>query len=297
MVSTRHGTDTLKSKDTKHSNDASRKPNTSDSKVAKGNLAKKESQPDKTAAGKTGNPAASSKKRKAFDIPNDDEDKENKENKQNANPRVTPPPAKSPAQTKPVESQTTPGRIGPIKPEANFDLSPEIKPFKGPKGKKVRKTFQEKEDEYRQFGLENEGHCFHELYVCHHKGPNGSPTYDKQGFQLDYDKVAKWMQPQAYNKSAIMNGMEGSLKKGQSDAEQMRDIFFEKGINMPSTDNVDYWKDRVSKDLWVPWHRIGVEHFKEWEKRGFEKAKSDVIVSEEQRRRMLDLYSGASLRK
>jgi hypothetical protein len=34
-------------------------------------------------------------------------------------------------------------------------------------------------------------HTFYDLYRCHKKGPDGSPTYDSAGFQLDYKKVEK----------------------------------------------------------------------------------------------------------
>jgi hypothetical protein len=61
----------------------------------------------------------------------------------------------------------------------------------------------------------------------------------------------------------------------------------------------DYWKDRVSKDLNVPWHRIGVEHCELWGKKGFPKArKGDYeTFTEEEDARMLRMLEGASLRK
>ena len=78
-------------------------------------------------------------------------------NKENVNPPSTPPPAKS----KVDQHETTPGRVGPIKCIPSPD-NPDIKAFKGPPGKKVRKTWYEKEEEYKQFIRENEGHYFHE---------------------------------------------------------------------------------------------------------------------------------------
>lgn len=60
-----------------------------------------------------------------------------------------------------IDRERTPGRDGPIK-EERHDCEPDIKPFKGEKGHKVRKTHWEKEEEYRQFAFENEGHTFHE---------------------------------------------------------------------------------------------------------------------------------------
>ncbi|KAM0543653.1 hypothetical protein ACHAO7_009275 [Fusarium culmorum] len=38
-------------------------------------------------------------------------------------------------------------------------------------------------------------YTFYDLHKCHQKGPNGSPTYDSAGFQLDYKKVKDWMKP------------------------------------------------------------------------------------------------------
>ena len=112
-----------------------------------------------------------SKKRKAQEAPQT-------ENKENHNPpgaappaeskahverseNATPPPAESKGSADPKPYEKTPGRVGPIKKD-NLSLSPDIKPFKGPPGRKVRKTRHEKNEEYRQFARENEGHTFHE---------------------------------------------------------------------------------------------------------------------------------------
>jgi hypothetical protein len=143
---------------------------------------------------------------------------------------------------------------------------------------------------------------FYSLHVCFHKGPNGSPTYDKSGFELDYMKVANWMEPKLYNKSAIVRGMNRAVDKAQSEAELMAEIFFEKGEapeNLEYGNGKNYWKDRVSKDLSVPWHKIGVDHFKEWEKKGFKKARKGEYEnpSAAEKKRMSRLMSGASLRK
>lgn len=139
------------------------------------------------------------------------------------------------------------------------------------------------------------------LYVCHAKGPNGSPTYDKSGFQLDWHKVDDWMRPKPYNKNRIMNGMNKAVDKAQQDSSAMAAIFFEKGEapeNPHLADNGP-WKDRVSKDLGVPWHKVGVKEFEQWDKKGFTKARKGDYenLSVEEKARMLRLLSGASLRK
>ncbi len=70
---------------------------------------------------------------------------------------------------------------------------------------------------------------FSSLYVCYDKGPNGSPTYDSSGFELDYEKVADWMRPRPYNKKAMVRGMESSVENSIRKAKRMAEIFFEKG--------------------------------------------------------------------
>ncbi|TVY82924.1 hypothetical protein LSUE1_G002266 [Lachnellula suecica] len=237
--------------------------------------------------------ASTSKKRKAQEEPPIEDNKENVAR-----------PATPPAESKFSSAKTcerTPGRVGPIK-EDDRSLSPDIKPFKGTKGQKVRKTAHEKNEEYRQFARENEGHMFHELYVCFDNGPKGSPTYDKSGFELDYHKVAEWMKPKPYNKSAMMNGMDRAVERARTEEKRMAEIFFEKGeapADLAYSTNAGYWKDRVSKDLNVPWHKVGVPQFEEWEKKGFKKARRGEYenFSEEDRERQMRLLSGASLRK
>ena len=110
------------------------------------------------------------------------------------------------------------------------------------------------------------------------------------------------MKPTAYNKSSMMKGMERSVEKAYADRRRMAEIFFEKGEapeNPEHARGADHWKDRVSKDLNVPWHKIGVEHFEEWEKKGFKKARKGEYenFTEEENKRMLRLLQGASLRK
>lgn len=101
-----------------------------------------------------------------------------------------------------------------------------------------------------------------------------------------------------------MKSSDRAVEKADSDRRQMAEIFFEKGeapADEPWRDiwSVHAWKDRVSKDLDVPWHKIEVEHFKEWEKKGFKKASKGEYenTSELERKRMSRLMSGASLRK
>ncbi|KAI2466899.1 hypothetical protein F4781DRAFT_331710 [Annulohypoxylon bovei var. microspora] len=142
---------------------------------------------------------------------------------------------------------------------------------------------------------------YHDEEVCLRKGRGGSPTYDSAGFELDRSKVERMRQPQAYNKSRIVKGMEKTLAKGERDSRSMNEIFFVDGKE-PDTKNVYvdlYLKDHVSKDLGIPWHQIGPEELLEWEKKGFPKQRAEDWwrePNEVERARMSKMLSGSSMR-
>nr|RBQ95934.1 hypothetical protein FVER53263_08480 [Fusarium verticillioides] len=69
-------------------------------------------------------------------------------------------------------------------------------------------------------------YSFYDLHRCHRESPDGSPTYDSAGFQLDYEKVAKWMKPVAYNKKSMVNGMERHLKRVEEETKKIYNCFF-----------------------------------------------------------------------
>ncbi|KAI8651674.1 hypothetical protein NCS55_01413300 [Fusarium keratoplasticum] len=144
---------------------------------------------------------------------------------------------------------------------------------------------------------------FHDLHVCHKKGPKGSPTYDSAGFQLDYNKVAKWMKPVAYNKKRMVSGMERHLVEQAKEDEKMIKSFFVDGKHPGKYKGgkfMDFLKDHVSKDLGVPWHQIDSKCVKEWEEKGFEKINADEWwhePNEVERKRFMKMLEGASLRK
>lgn len=142
----------------------------------------------------------------------------------------------------------------------------------------------------------------HSLYVCHEKGIAGSPTYDAAGFQLDWQKVDKFLKPKACSRRKLVRSMEKRIEKAQKENLEMINIFFENGkppADVHPGDYEPYMKDQVSKDLYVPFHQITPEHFKEWAQKGFPKVKADSWwhePSQEERRRMLNM-AGGMLRK
>ena len=204
----------------------------------------------------------------------------------------TPPPAGEPQQ-----QPRTPGRIGPI--QESCQCEPDIKPFRGEKGHKVRKSAFEKDQEYKDFIRRHEGHPFHDLYVCYDKGPNGSPTYDKAGFELDYKKVAHWMKPVS-PQSLISERYNKYIDKMVEEGKRKLDIFFGDKRDSRSEKFEGVAQDRVSKDLQIPYHKVGLAEFEEWERRGFPKANLDEVASsttQADRDRLLRMATGSSLRK
>ncbi|KAK5073061.1 hypothetical protein LTR64_000530 [Lithohypha guttulata] len=127
-----------------------------------------------------------------------------------------------------------------------------------PEKPKGRLNAYQKDELYGQKALLDPMMIFHDLHVCYEKGPNGSRTYDSAGFQLSYSKVRSWMQPRAYNKKSIMNSMGRSLARGESEIEQIYRIFFTDGkVPEDEFSMMDYIKDKISKDIGVPFHRSG----------------------------------------
>lgn len=96
--------------------------------------------------------------------------------------------------------------------------------------------------------------------------------------------------------------MDRAIKRDYEEKRRMAEIFFEKAAapkNPEHEEGADYWKDRMSNNLNVPWHRIGVKPFKEWEKNGFRNARRGdyEIFFAREKERMSVLYDGCKLRK
>ncbi|THX16143.1 hypothetical protein D6D13_01553 [Aureobasidium pullulans] len=207
------------------------------------------------------------------------------------------------------DSRPTPGRIA--KPRYDqFSLSEDLKQhfendFYVPKPEKLpgRLDRVQKDELFVEQTRLDPRAAFHDLHKCLDKGPNGSPTADNAGFQLDYEKVQDWDRPQPYNKRAMIRGMDRAVDKARSEEDQIFDVFFVDGER--PDDNAshiakDYVKDQISKDLNVPWHQIKPEHAKQWEEQGFKRVVFKDWWKEptqEERRRFSNMLKGAALRK
>ncbi|KAI1763536.1 hypothetical protein GGR53DRAFT_366429 [Hypoxylon sp. FL1150] len=234
----------------------------------------------------------------------DDDDDQDKD--ENCKPRLTTPDLEFDYDRSQLrDPRPTPGRIK--RPRyAEFDLPEEFKqrfhiPGPGePKGRRL--SAYEKQKIFEENALTNPTYAFHDLYVCHKKGRDGSPTYDEGGFQLDWKKVDDWMKPMSYNKSAIMNGAARAQERRRREEREMYGIFFVDGKAPESESStvMQYLKDHVSKDLGVPYHQIGPGQLIEWEKRGFPKQQAEEwwrTPNEEEKKRMSKMSKGSSLRK
>ncbi|KAK8045412.1 hypothetical protein PG993_005436 [Apiospora rasikravindrae] len=189
------------------------------------------------------------------------------------------------------DPRPTPGRVKRPRYE-ELDLSESerarFQPPPPPKPKGRLNGFQ-KNELFREEAFRDPTHTFHHLYRCHRKGREGSPTYDPAGFQLDYEKVCKWMKPQAYNKNRMVKGMEKRVSAAQEFDSRMLDMFFEEGDEaMEKERNMTFVftscvKDKISKDLDIPWHKIGMAELDLWEQKGFPKEKlADWLVFTEE---------------
>ncbi|KAI0483306.1 hypothetical protein GGR56DRAFT_671085 [Xylariaceae sp. FL0804] len=121
---------------------------------------------------------------------------------------------------------------------------------------------------------------------------------------LDWKAVNEWMRPKAYNKRSAVKGMSRRIERGIREKNEMYKIFFIDGkAPDKSTDTIDvenYVKDHVSKDLGVPWHQISTKHLRDWEQKGYPKQDFHQWwrqPNDEEKKRMLNMMTGASLRK
>ncbi|KAI1808717.1 hypothetical protein F4811DRAFT_181484 [Daldinia bambusicola] len=154
----------------------------------------------------------------------------------------------------------------------------------------------------RERTLLDPSELFHDLHVCYEKGPEGSPTYDAAGFQLDWDKVDEWQHRKASTKSGVISRMDKVVDKMEREEREMYKTFFVdgKGPEAESTIVIEYLQDHVSKDLGIPWHQIGSKQLIEWERKGFPKQKAKKWwrePNETEELRMMKMSCGADFRK
>lgn len=124
------------------------------------------------------------------------------------------------------------------------------------------------------------------------KGPNGSPTYDRLGYELDRDYVLKYCgggRPRPLSKRAQKHIEE----QGKEEQRKMEIIGLPESCN-----RFHACDDRVARDLGIAYHEVGVEEYERWAAKGFNAKKEDFEnPSEEEKDRLFTLMQGCALRK
>lgn len=131
---------------------------------------------------------------------------------------------------------------------------------------------------------------------CLNKGPNGSPTYDSLGYELDYHAIAaSTRRPRARSGKKYMEMLERERNEGDRKTELM-------GMNRNevSAFSMMAWNDRVSRDLGIPYHKVKMEHFEEWYEKGFRAQPGEFNaknITPEEKERINKLAVGSAFRK
>jgi hypothetical protein len=159
----------------------------------------------------------------------------------------------------------------------NAALVPEEKP------RKKRKTKAEIYEEEHPRGSDKD--VFKDIHNCVDKGEFGSPTYDKFGFQLDYDKCVHWDNPMS---RASLKPTAGKMKKEEDYfdrkkreekrmAQLMGDDHFSQDISdfRDATVKVEAYKDKVRTDLGKKTYHVSMDEFEAWYKKGFRAKKGE----------------------
>ena len=130
------------------------------------------------------------------------------------------------------------------------------------------------------------------------QGPNGPPVYDTQGFELDYKKVKRdgHKMPKQRRRTKAYKEM---LEKAKSDRITIENIM---GLSERGSFGLVGYKarDRVARDLGVPYHKVDVHHHEHWKEQGFKADPEEFkleSISEEEKQRLLELACGSALRK
>ena len=147
----------------------------------------------------------------------------------------------------------------------------------------------------RQQQAEDRPAQFSHLYECFDKGPNGSPTRDPAGFELDYNKVAEWMKPKTRRKPNWKKQSEFLERKRR---EKDRKSVLMDGQGREQFDIDQAWDDKVRKDLGKQHFTLSMADYENWYQQGFraKPGEFDNPTPEEKDRRMR-LLEGGSLRK
>lgn len=125
--------------------------------------------------------------------------------------------------------------------------------------------------------------------MCVQKGPEGSPTYDHLGYELDYYKCA---------------GIRPRGRRRRKDVAEL-DLRDKAKIMRMDKDKVSAfvlmaWEDRIARDLGKPFHKVEDADFLEWQARGFAANEDDFDpkkIGKAEHDRITELATGSAFRK
>jgi hypothetical protein len=120
-------------------------------------------------------------------------------------------------------------------------------------------------------------------------GPNGPPVYDDFGYKLDYEKIAKSMGGSVRHRSNFKKMEKWMEKKRQEQRIKARIM----GVD-ENTGRVCMWDDRVAQDLEIPYHKVEICDYEEWQRRGF--TFDPETDTKKEMDRVIEMATGSSFR-
>ena len=121
-------------------------------------------------------------------------------------------------------------------------------------------------------------------------GPNGLPVYDGLGFELDYELSTRRNKPRSFFRT---DNYEEMIDRENAEKERKREILGSSCASFAA-------EDRISRDLNIPFHEVGMEEFEEWQERGFRIKPGELDVenlSKAEDDRLCVLATGSAFRK
>jgi len=137
--------------------------------------------------------------------------------------------------------------------------------------------------------------CFKHLHECFDKGPNGSPTLDEAGYELDYNKVADWMKP-SYVRRPNWKRQAAYFARKKQEFNRKSELMHGEGKDQQDIEQA--WHEKVLKDLGKKHWTLSMEDWENWYRKGFRAKPGEFDNSSQaEKDRRLQLLRGASLRK
>jgi SAP domain len=131
------------------------------------------------------------------------------------------------------------------------------------------------------------------------RGPTGAPVYDELGFELDYAKVARSRSRRPGWGNMRSDKFWDKLDQEQRDDDRKAEIMGTEKSKVSAVTTMA-WDDRISRDLGIPFHKVEMEDFEEWYRRGFRADGREFEasnMSEEEQDRLTELETGSAFRK